>query len=333
MAPLITYPKNKITIDEIQEILEIETYSDLVSEIKRLKEKGIISPIVNSKLNGKKPPLYNTYRIHKEGENNDGYAEELLYEIDPMLKTDYYLKNITMYKQDQRYILLLNDYIKNRSESFQEPASYNERSFEIWGREKFLLKEGGLRILKNLEVPISLLNVYHTTEPLSYYSHHKKTPQNILILENKDTFYSMRKHLLSGNQTICSMEIGTLIYGGGKSIYRSFQDFTVCAEPYLINPNNLIYYFGDLDYEGIIIYETLANQFQQQVEVQPFCLAYERMLTKAYGIGLPEMKENQNKNIGSLFYSYFNKNIQDEISEILTGGKYIPQEILQAKDF
>ena len=38
-----------------------------------------------------------------------------------------------------------------------------------------------------------------------------------------------------------------------KSIHKSFPDFTFCMEPYLNDPENEILYFGDLDYEGIII--------------------------------------------------------------------------------
>ncbi len=140
----------------------------------------------------------------------------------------------------------------------------NERSFEIWQREKFLIKEQGKKILKRCKIEPEILNVYETTEPLSYYSHTRKTPQNLLIIENKDTFYSMRKHLLNGNDTILGMKIGTLIYGGGKGIFRSFQDFDLCVVPYMKTEENQIYYFGDLDYEGIGIYECLAELFQKR---------------------------------------------------------------------
>ena len=56
----------------------------------------------------------------------------------------------------------------------------------------------------------------------------------------------MRNYLLNGH---------TEIFGAGKGIIRSFQDFDLCAEPYMKHPKNTIYYFGDLDYEGIGIYE------------------------------------------------------------------------------
>ena len=42
----------------------------------------------------------------------------------------------------------------------------------------------------------------------------------------------MRNYLLNGHTEIFGAEIGTLIYGAGKGIIRSFQDFDLCAEPY-----------------------------------------------------------------------------------------------------
>ena len=51
----------------------------------------------------------------------------------------------------------------------------------------------------------------------------------------------MRNYLLNGH---------TEIFGAGKGIIRSFQDFDLCAEPYMKHPKNTIYYFGDLDYES-----------------------------------------------------------------------------------
>ncbi|MGB5000816.1 MAG: hypothetical protein WBO90_17150, partial [Blautia wexlerae] len=67
------------------------------------------------------------------------------------------------------------------------------------------------KILKRCGLNVEALNVYRTTEPLSYYTHTRNTPQNILILENKDPFFSMRNYLLNGHTEIFGAEIGTLI--------------------------------------------------------------------------------------------------------------------------
>ena len=87
---------------------------------------------------------------------------------------------------------------------------------------------------------MSFFNIYETTEPLAYYSRTRNIPQNLLILENKDTFFSMRRHLLEGNEEILGIKIDTLIYGAGKGIFRSFEDFDLCVEPYMQAEGNQI---------------------------------------------------------------------------------------------
>ena len=209
----------------------------------------------------------------------------------------------------------------------------------------------------------AFLHIYQTTEPLAYYSHTRQIPQNLLILENKDTFYSMRRHLLDGGGKILGMEFGTLIYGAGKGILRSFLDFDLCVEPYMRDGRNGIYYFGDLDYEGIGIYESLAGMHAgmhpEGRKVIPFKEAYEKMTEKAENAGrvkcenagdavgmnheraeivcgienLPDTKEQQNRNIKGEFFMHFDKDCADKMRKILAAGKYIPQEILNIADF
>ncbi len=78
-------------------------------------------------------------------------------------------------------------------------------------------------------------------------------------------------------------------------------------EPHINHPENEILYFGDLDYEGIGIYERLAALFaagEETVErtgrheIKPFIRAYEKMMDKARGYDndfLPDMSGNQNR--------------------------------------
>lgn len=200
-------------------------------------------------------------------------------------------------------------------------------------QRKIPTKRRWIQNSKNIGFLPQDLNIYETTEPLSYYSHHKNIPQNVLIIENKDTFYSMRRHLIKGNETILGLPVGTLIYGKGKGIIKSFKDFTFCVEPYLSDKSNQIIYLGDLDYEGILIYEQLSAVFMDRIPIKPFNEAYVYMLKKAKTVTLPEMKEGQNKNIGNYFLDSFNDNDRAEILEILKNNKYIPQEILSSRDF
>lgn len=333
MKSFLNNSKKKWSLDEISKYYKIYDYSTIVKFIRKNIEDENIRPIRSSGTNGKSPALYNSYMLIAPVIDYSDYKEELQYRIHSSLKMDYYLRNLEKYKEDRKYIILLSDYLDNYKELLWEPVSMNERSFEIWGREKFLQKESGLRILKNLGFTLDKLNIYETTEPLSYYSHNKDVPQNVLILENKDTFYSMRRHLLKGNADILGLPIGTLIYGKGKGIAKSFKDFTYCVEPYLSNASNNIFYFGDLDFEGILIYESLSKIFEGWTTITPYISAYKAMLNKADINSLPLMKEGQNKNISSHFLDTFEDIDRILIENILSENKYIPQEILNSRDF
>ncbi|MEG2513258.1 MAG: DUF2220 family protein [Acetivibrio sp.] len=332
MKSILNYSKNKINLIQLQEYYHLESYEELVELVEKFIQKQWLEPVKSSKGNGKRPVLYNTYRILKESRNLETYKEELLY-LSDQLKNDYYLNNLNQYEEDRPYILQLNQYMLRCREKQQMPASFNERSFEIFSREKFLTKEGGLRILKNLGLNTEKLKIYETTEPLAYYSNKKNTPQTLLFIENKDTFYSMRRHLLKGNNRILGEPIGTLIYGGGKGVYRSIQDFDLCVEPYMNHETNQYLYFGDLDYEGIFIYEKLKELAENHRVITPFVKAYETMLAKSVNYKLPATKEKQNRNRTSEFFSEFSASTVEKMKKILEADTYIPQEILQEKDF
>ena len=309
------------------------SYREQYEYVKKLLENGQVKPVKSSGTNGKSPALYREYWLVEEKRDYTNLKEELLYEMVSIISTDYYLKHLDVYEKERNDVLLLNQYLKMNRKNLLQQVSQNERSFEIWQKEKFLTKEQGKKILKHCKIDLKQLNVYETTEPLSYYSHTRRTPQNLLIIENKDTFYSMRKHLLDGNDTILGVEIGTLIYGAGKGIFRSFSDFDLCVEPYMKAEDNQIYYFGDLDYEGIGIYEGFAKLFQARWRIQPFIEGYEAMLEKAEGISqLPNTKEQQNKNIQEFFFLHFSIEKVKRMKQILENGTYIPQEILNIVD-
>lgn len=309
-------------------------YGQQYAYIIELLDAGRIKPLKASGKNGKRPALYLEYWLLEETQDPGPLLEELRYTMVPAISIDYYLAHPKIYQQERPWVLLLNAYLRDRRERLDVPESVNERSFEIWGREKFLTREQGKKILKHCGIELSSLNLYETAEPLSYYSHTREIPQTLLILENKDPFYSMRRHLLSGGEQILGVPVGTLIYGAGKGILRSFREIDLCAEPYMTASGNRICYFGDLDYEGIGIWEHLARQCRGSQEIFPFVPAYEAMLKKASeGTDLPDTKEQQNRKIDGSFFAHFQEETVRQMERILESGKYIPQEILNITDF
>lgn len=325
----------KITLESLLSHLpNASDYNSQYQTIRKMIEEGKLRPIQSSGTNGKKPALCLRYWQAEEQKDYTHLIEELKFRLVPAISNDYYLKNLSVYETDRPYVLALNEYLKHNRHFLETSVAVNERSFEIWNREKFLTKEQGIRILKCCNVSTDTLNYYGTSEPLAYYTHTRAVPQNIVIVENKDTFYSMRRHLLEGNQKILGEKIGTIIYGAGKGILRSYQDFELCAEPYMKELQNKILYFGDMDYEGILIYERLAKIFPEAYSFSPFVQAYAKMLKKAENIPvLPKTKEGQNRNIGTGFFTYFEAAQKKQMEKILESGFYIPQEILNIVDF
>lgn len=391
----------KISLEELQKESRTESYPEQYRYICGLIEQQRITPVKSSPRNGKKPALHTSYWLAEEKPDYGEELEELQFRTVPAIRTDYYLNHPEVYREERKWVRLLNRFFLEQGEAGSRNLPYvslNERSFRIWGREKFLQREQGRKILAHCGIGLEELRVYRTTEPLAYYSRTRRVPQTILILENKDTFYTMRRWLMGegsgmaafGNKAggldfadkapakagravetgadepdraggageaaqgntgeppfhrIFGSEISTVIYGAGKGILRSSQDFRFCVEPHINHPENEVLYFGDLDYEGIGIYERLAALFSTgeetagragRHEIKPFIRAYEKMMDKARGYGkdfLPDMSGNQNRNLSGLFFRYFSHDTKEAMIQLLEAGKYIPQEIVAITDF
>lgn len=249
------------------------------------------------------------------------------------MNISYFRNNIEKYKENRKYILKLNNFLINNRENLEERISQKERSFQIWQEEKYLQGKG-LTLLNKLEVDTEKLNYYETNEPLAYYSITKKVPQNILIIENMDTFYTIRKHLMDKGKNVFGEEIGTVVYGKGKGIEKAIKDFDLVVDSYVSDTRNKILYLGDLDFEGIIIYEGLEKLIKGKYYIRPFVEGYKKMIDKALNNNyeLQLSKEKQNKNIKEEFLGRFDEEYKGKILKILKDGLYIPQEILNIGD-
>ena len=328
--------KVRVSLDELTEKYKGLEYRDFYEKIMGLIKAGDLTPVKRSPLNGKNPPLPVRYTKMIEAEDYSDLTDELKFHFSPYLDNSYYLKHPDIYKKERKYALALSKYFDKYGNNDREPVSVNERSFEIWGCEKFIEKENGRTILKHCGKKISDLSVYETREPLACFTLSREIPQNVIILENEDIFYTMRKYLLRGNDTIFGVKIGTLIYGAGKRMVSSATDYDISVEPAVADTRNNILYFGDLDYEGIDIYEGVSKKLPDIYRLYPFKEAYEKMLERALTIGLtnlPETKEGQRETEISDFLGCFDEDKRKVINDILKTRKYIPQEILNIESF
>ena len=146
--------KHKISLEKIENIIlkskeksilekftaGVDSYKILCDYIAEKSKTGEFLPIKNSGLNGKNPPLYNVYWQIEEEKYNGEFDGEINFKLSTGLNMEYYKKHIEQYRKDRDAILKLSDFYKNESEKqkLKKAESVNERSFEIWGDEKFI---------------------------------------------------------------------------------------------------------------------------------------------------------------------------------------------------
>ncbi|HHV29134.1 Wadjet anti-phage system protein JetD domain-containing protein [Acetivibrio mesophilus] len=301
-------------------------YRSFAAFINVFCDKGILSPVKASGINGRNPPLYNKYRILIDNENK--LSDELILELqslNPKLDKSYYFRNPEAYKEDREYILMLSQYLLDSasSRSLEYRCTMNERSFEIFNNEKFL-ESHGRTLLKRLGLSFEDLNCYKTLEAFFYILFEPKDSLNILIIENKDTFYSVVKYLeRKPDRELYGINVDMLIYGEGKKIINSYSFLNEVAVGTKIEK---VYYFGDIDFEGIGIYNSLASKYDRDLIV-PHVRLYQ-MLVKA-ARKPPKLRTNQSEVPLDLFLMHFDEESRREISIILFNGKYIPQEAVK----
>ncbi|MCL0101390.1 DUF2220 domain-containing protein [Peptococcaceae bacterium] len=96
----------------------------------------------------------------------------------------------------------------------------------------------------------------------------------MLIVENKDTFFSLKALFQEGINRWNGKSFSMLIYGEGRKILKSISFFEEIEEYKGLSTS--FYYFGDLDAEGISIWYELTEQREVVPFVYFYCCLFER---------------------------------------------------------
>jgi hypothetical protein len=216
----------------------------------------------------------------------------------------------------------LCDYAQNRGAELGQSMSKNERAYAIWGFEKHL-DDATCKSMLRFTGWDDKLNYYSTPEPFLDYLCSGADTRNILILENKDIWFSLRK-LFMENKSACRLygePIDGLLYGEGNKITRpgALEDYA--SDGFLSPPS--FFYWGDLDYEGIGIYLKISR-----FPARLFVPGYMAMLAHAREQNPTRARTDQAPppQMGE-FLKRFDNRSASEIETLLGAGKYIPQEI------
>ncbi len=295
--------------------------------LEKLEGEGVIEPVKSSKFNAHN--LRQKYKKKKKEE--DLYdRKELLLNLHSSISLDDYLKDMKEFEKDKEYIFIIDDFLRkvNNIDKEKYIVSINERAFELFGDEKFFrgsskTRSKGEGILAKLGLDVvNDLNCYRAYEPFFFFSredYKKKSVRKILIVENKDTFWSFKKGVLERGKEY----IDFLIYGEGNKIVSSFQ----FCEEHSLKATDEFLYFGDIDAEGINIFFKLKEAYPNY-NITPFLDGYIKLLEVMKNKECPRLNKSQIKKQDNLdlFCEYFSSDDAYKIRNIILHDRYIPQE-------
>lgn len=321
------YSKKIISLEELKNLYNTTETSRLYPVVKELCDCGNLVPVKNSGLNGNKSyPMYMKYKIVFSDD-----ITEIIREINilhPKLQENGYLKtHADKYIKYRKEILFLNGFLFQNND-LSVDISKKERSFEIFGEEKILDNSDFMNTLVKIGMNKNTLAFYDTPEYCFHdYIPCKKDKMTVLILENKDIWFNLRKMMFEESAyVIFGTKIDGVLYGEGRKItgenyLTQYSGFMNCSDIHYL-------YWGDIDREGLNIYCSLLRN-SSLCNINLFVPAYEKMLELSVNRNMPDSNDKRNikddySNIISLFSPYY----QTVLKKSLDDNKRIPQEII-----
>src|SRR5690554_320118 len=309
-------------------------YHKLSRSLKNLADEGLIGTVKNSPLNGKKPPLKTRWRILIDN-SEAGWDSKRFFRYSDLLDLSFYERN-PGYQTEEEWQKIESVYNFLREREEREWASLEERSLELFADEKYLSNSRNKAVLSWIKVSLADLKARKYGEMFIYWQmlkgskvSAKKQPdlkgQQVLILENHSTFFSCKRVLQEGRD-ILGKYYNMLIYGEGKKIIKSLSFLEEISTAEDIQ----LFYFGDIDPEGFMIYRLLKERYPG-VELE-LCLPLYRELLQAAETSYP--CSNQRRNEKDLKYildeidaGKFSEEVR-QLKELWYNSKRLPQELI-----
>ncbi len=306
-----------------------------IDVIQKLIDENVLIPLKSAKRLQQYEGLPNKYEIDgcRFRQCGEEMPAEELRGLSRKLDMSYYLKHVDEYREHRKIIRRINDLLMQGD---CEVLTANERSYLIFGDEKAITAPkdasiDGETILNRLNLTIEDIKAEKKPEPFfyikaeEYESLRNVSARTILIVENKDTFWTFMDATLSRKLA----DVHLLIYGEGNAVMSKFEFIHAVGGKTTDN----YYYFGDMDQEGIIIFNRLRNTFPEY-EIRPAVSLYEYMLDKAGPENAKPLRKYRKLNGESLslFIDFFSQDTGKLIKEIISAQKYIPQEVINKTD-
>lgn len=311
-------------------MIRVAQMDEFERALDRLSRDQILSPVVSSKVRGAAVPSYDKYLLNgksKTKEYDSGYQKQL-YAYPGTRVPEYYRAKKEEFESDREYLDRIYSYWQQKEKldlTANELGFYLFRSEKAFEQPEKNKKSSGraLEALNRMGLSLNDLGVRHAPEPffhISYPGLYENRRHNVLITENKDTYYTvMRK--MEGFGYDC------VVFGEGKKILSSFA----VAEDYGIGIGDAVHYFGDLDPEGFSIYTKFWRRYGQVYEISLRTDWY-IALASAYDpedLPLAEahiMKEAMREALPAL--NELPADTAARLTELFEEGRYIPQEAI-----
>ena len=321
------YCKKTISKMDMETVFATSSDEELFGIISVLSEQQILFPIKSSKTNGNR--LYPIYLKYKISLPQDTYESELkdISALHPLLQSNGYLQSKPEeYKKYRLQLQKLDRYLFYRSEN-EISISRKERSFEIFDEEKALDDKTFCALLERIGITADMLAFYDTPEYcFNDYIPDRKAQMTLLICENKDIWFNIRRMMFENNATnIFDTPIDGVVYGCGNKVsgmgaLTTYTEFIGSEVKYL--------YWGDIDRAGLNIYLS-AVRANPNIDIKLFVPAYEEMLRLAQTRNIPDSDDERDRiEDYSQIFGLVDQNLRTIFEQSIQNNKRIPQEII-----
>ena len=182
-------------------------------------------------------------------------------------------------------------------------------------------------MLERIGITADTLAFYDTPEYcFNDYIPDRKAQMTLLICENKDIWFNIRRMMFENNATnIFDTHIDGVVYGCGNKVsgmdaLTSYTEFIGSEVKYL--------YWGDIDRAGLNIYLS-AVRANPNINIKLFVRAYEEMLRLAQTKNIPDSDDERNRiEDYSQIFGFVDQNLRTLIEQSIQNNKRIPQEII-----
>ncbi|MBN3493787.1 Wadjet anti-phage system protein JetD domain-containing protein [Vibrio neptunius] len=205
------------------------------------------------------------------------------------------------------------------------PVPLAERSLEIFSYEKALKATGSNGVIYDTgvhQLTLADLGAFYVAPPLAWESPFAE-PEHVgerplLVVENSTPYYSLTRWNRQAKVYAC------IVYGSGKQVEASLPQQSELLDTY---PQAEIRYFGDIDPEGIAIFQGAERAMQQheQRKLVPDLSLYQTLLD----IGIGSRQDFKEKELDfDKLRAQFGDSVTGQIQQLFASGKRISQEHL-----